>query len=61
VTTTVIHSRTVTTTDGRTCLPDTEAIHVDGVVRDLPHADTDRLSGQADLIIDSTGKVLTPA
>jgi len=35
VTITVIRSGTVITGDGRTCLPDTDVVLVDGVVRDL--------------------------
>jgi hypothetical protein len=37
VTITVIRSGTVITGDGRTSLPDTDVVLVDGVVRDLPY------------------------
>lgn len=60
MTSTVIRSGTVITGDGRTSLPDTGVVLVDGVVRDLPHSDPDRSFGQADLIVDATGKVVTP-
>ncbi|MCA1703332.1 MAG: hypothetical protein LC808_08745 [Actinobacteria bacterium] len=56
MTITVIRSCTVITSDGRTCLPDTDVILVDGVVRDLPHSDADQSFGQADLIIDAIGR-----
>jgi cytosine/adenosine deaminase-related metal-dependent hydrolase len=57
---TVIRSGTVITGDGRTCLPDTDLVLVDGVVRDLPRSDPSRSFGQADLIIDATGQIATP-
>jgi hypothetical protein len=60
VTITVIRSNTVITGDGQTSLPDTDVVLVDGVVRDLPRSDSDRSLGQADLIVDTTGKVVTP-
>jgi hypothetical protein len=60
VTITVTGSCTVITSDGQTCLPNTDVIPVDGVVRDLPRSYADRLLGQADLIIDATRKFLTP-
>ena len=52
--------RSGTTGDGQTSLPDTDVILIDGVVHDLPHSDPDRSFGQADLIVDATGEVVTP-
>jgi cytosine/adenosine deaminase-related metal-dependent hydrolase len=60
VTITIIQSGTVITGDGRTSLPDTNVVLVEGVVRDLPHSDPDRSFGQTDPIIDATRKLMTP-
>jgi cytosine/adenosine deaminase-related metal-dependent hydrolase len=60
VTITIIQSGTVITGDGRTSLPDTNVVLVEGVVRDLPHSDPDRSFGQKDPIIDATRKLMTP-
>ena len=46
MTITVIRSRTVITGDSRSCLPDTDAILVDGVVRNFPRSDADRSFGR---------------
>jgi hypothetical protein len=61
VTITVIRFGTVITGDGQTSLPDTDVVLVDGVIRDFPRSDSDRSLGQADLIVDTTGKVVTPS
>ncbi|MGH3812700.1 MAG: hypothetical protein ACRDUV_09635 [Pseudonocardiaceae bacterium] len=60
MTITVVRSGTLITGDGQTSLPDTDVILVDGIIRDLPRSDSDRSLGQADLIVDATGKVVTP-
>jgi N-acyl-D-aspartate/D-glutamate deacylase len=62
VTITVIRSGAVITGDGQPSSPDTDTdvVLVDGVVHDLSRSDPDRSFGQADLIIDATGKVMTP-
>ncbi|MGH8349551.1 MAG: hypothetical protein ACRES5_23770 [Pseudomonas sp.] len=60
MTITVVRSGTLITGDGQTSLPDTDVILVDGIIRDLPRSDSDRSFGQVDLIVDATGKVVTP-
>jgi imidazolonepropionase-like amidohydrolase len=60
VTVTVIRSGTVITGDGVSSWPDTDVVIVDGTVRELLPADPDRSFGQADLVVDATGRHVLP-
>jgi imidazolonepropionase-like amidohydrolase len=58
--TTVIRSGAVVTGDGRTVAAATDAVIVDGRIRDLLPAGADRSYEQADRVLDAAGKLVLP-